>query len=160
MELVFNEQTIVERLPDTHDIPKFHFNLLTLKQASSLPTPLTFDLMAIADSVGPVESQRTKEGQELSYRNVVLRDEGFKITMKVWSESTAHFNRTEGQILLLTDLYLKEFNGSKSLSFGRASRIFVQDQIPEMQRLKELLRLKISTANSEDERVNLSESSS
>ena len=55
-----------------------------------------FDLVAIAEQVGPVEVQKTKDGSDLDFWNVVLRDETFKITMKVWADHIQLFNRTEG----------------------------------------------------------------
>lgn len=59
---------------------------MNLKQASTQECPFTFDLIAIVDSVNKVESRITKDGVDMPYRDIYLRDEGFKIEMKVWSD--------------------------------------------------------------------------
>lgn len=99
-ELIFNDQTVIERLNEINEIPKYHYNLKTLKQISSMENNASVDIMVLLIKVNPIEEFTDKSGEKKKKWVLVVWDEDFWIDITAWNEAVDMTNLSEQNIIL------------------------------------------------------------
>lgn len=134
-ELVFDDSTQIEKLPDNSSIPRYYFNLIKIKDIMTKQIDQVVDLVVIVDKVGEVENFVSKKGNPSQRQNLVFKDEEDKVNVIIWGELTEEFSFREGEVILIQGVQIKEFQGRK-IQLMKGSRL--HKNVMEVPRFKEL----------------------
>ena len=116
--------------------PKMHFDFVPIDRLMNRNPKDIIDVIGICLNVEEVTEIRTKSGQELCKRNIILVDNSCKqIRVTLWGEQAETFNGTSEPIVAIKSAWLSNYGG-RSLSASFSSTIVINPEIAETSSLK------------------------
>jgi len=130
-ELTFDKDAIVEAAADDSAIGENKFNFVALRALQTRTLPTTVDLCGIITSFKPIATVNTKEGVELTKRELTIADDtATSISVTIWGDRAKQEDKVfEGfPVLSLKSVGIKEFKESRSGSlYQGGALVFNQD---------------------------------
>lgn len=115
-ELTWTQLTRVKG-PLTTDTVQLNYNFVTLSEVVEMDVGSMVDVLAWVKEAGPCNTFTSKNGRELTKREVLLSDPGAQVSLTLWAEKAQNFS-AEGKVIAVKGAKVQEFQGKKSLGFA------------------------------------------
>jgi DNA polymerase III alpha subunit len=137
LEIVCNKETLILTADEnsSNDIKKFDINVDTIRSVQHLPINSKITVLAFALSDPVKEIIKKKDGTSLNKIVLKVADQSQNsIDVVAWGDSGEPLMKVkEKQIILLTNLTLREFNNVKNLSYYTESRVVISPKVDSKQ---------------------------
>lgn len=133
-EIVFDKNTEVKEVADDSQIEIVKFAISDLRSIQSRTLPCNFDLCGIVTSAGPTISFTSREGKELTKREITIADDtSTSLQITLWGDRATQENSVfEGNpVIGLKGVVVKEWNGGKTGSLLEAGALIFKPTLPE-----------------------------
>ena len=107
---------------DTSDLGKVNYKFKKLKELETIAINSTIDVCGVIVDVKPKANIHSKAGKELVLRKCSLVDDSnVKVELTFWGEDTNLIDEGEEPVVVIKDVRVGEFNGTKNLSVSGSS---------------------------------------
>ena len=160
-ELVGSKVTQITEADEANSgaVPTKKFNLVKISDIASKAAYAVVDILGIVASDKPDVTQISikKTGELKDKTEITIADESnAKINAVVWGDNSKLTALTRGQLVIFEGVSVREFKGSKNLSFGYETRVYTE--IPDdVERRNELIMWRNKWNAGDAEVNNLSE---
>eukprot|EP00930_Biecheleria_cincta_P013526 TRINITY_DN1200_c0_g2_i1.p1 TRINITY_DN1200_c0_g2~~TRINITY_DN1200_c0_g2_i1.p1 ORF type:complete len:461 (-),score=97.71 TRINITY_DN1200_c0_g2_i1:23-1405(-) len=139
-EIVFDKEAVIEEVADDTAIEQVKFHLVDFRSLASKTLPCTVDICGIIVSFKQPMSFTSRDGKELTKREVVLADDtahSFQVTL--WGERAQKEDKAfqENPVVCLKGVTVKEWNNSRFGSLREDGKLVFGDSMPEAKRVRE-----------------------
>jgi len=130
-ELTFDKDAIVEAAADDAAIEEIKFNFVAFRTLQTRTLPTTVDLCGIITSFKPIATVNSKEGVELTKRELTIADDtATSVSVTIWGDRAKQEDKVfEGfPVVSFKAVGIKEFKESRSGSlYQGGAMVFNQD---------------------------------
>eukprot|EP00450_Noctiluca_scintillans_P008392 CAMPEP_0194503094 /NCGR_PEP_ID=MMETSP0253-20130528/28191_1 /TAXON_ID=2966 /ORGANISM="Noctiluca scintillans" /LENGTH=469 /DNA_ID=CAMNT_0039345345 /DNA_START=60 /DNA_END=1469 /DNA_ORIENTATION=+ len=139
-ELTFDKDALVTEERDDVEIQTAKFTFSDLRTVQSMVLPCKVDLCGVVVSVQPCLSFTSKDGKELTKRELTLADDtSLTMDVTIWGDRAKESDsKFEGHVILgLKGVFVKEWNGGRAGSLLSGGAIVFQPEEPHAKRVRE-----------------------
>lgn len=139
-ELTFDKDAIVEAATDDASIETVKFNFVNLKAVAAKTLPFTIDLCGIISSFKSTQTVNSKEGVELTKREITVTDDtATSMSITLWGDRAKQDDSVfEGHpTVVLKSVLVKEFRESRSGGLLQGGELLLKPNMPEAQRVQQ-----------------------
>ncbi|KAE9556693.1 hypothetical protein FO519_000099 [Halicephalobus sp. NKZ332] len=132
-EISFNSDCVVEDCDEQIAKAKFVLKPVPLAKINEL-NGQTIDVLGVIEKVEDCQTIMSRDQRELKRRNIHLIDQsGALISLTLWAEHAIAFDvaETEKRVIGIKGAFVREFNGTFSLSINSSSRVEVDPEGPQ-----------------------------
>jgi replication factor A1 len=133
-ELTFDKEAVVEAAQDDASIDTIRFSFLHLKAIGARSLPTIVDLCGVITSFKPTQTVTTKEGIELTKREITVADDTATcMTVTLWGDRAKQGDSVfEGSpTVALKGVSVKEWRDSRSGSLSQGGELMLNPDMPE-----------------------------
>lgn len=139
-ELTFSGETQIFPCHDIDDshMPALKFNFTQMSQVKDMDVDSLVDVIGICQTVGDVTNLVSKTTRkELQKRDLTLVDQSLSsVTATLWGTQATEFDGSLQPVIAIKGSRIREFMGSKSLSFLGSTIMQINPDIEEAHRLR------------------------
>ncbi|CAN1827835.1 Replication protein A 70 kDa DNA-binding subunit C [Linum perenne] len=136
----FSASTAVEKVENISAIPEYNFTFI---HESEIPTNI-HNRLVLFDTIGYVEEYRQPRVHSTKWKELILKiTKDFSVLVLVWGEWKALMDAIVAEngdnpfILIVTSVFVREFNGKPALSTSSATQFYANPKIPQIAEFKE-----------------------
>mmetsp|Transcript_73887 Transcript_73887/g.211912 ORF Transcript_73887/g.211912 Transcript_73887/m.211912 type:complete len:609 (+) Transcript_73887:88-1914(+) len=138
-EIVFDRNAQVEEVADIAMIETVKYTFTDLHALQNKTMPFSADICGVITSVKPVVSFTSKDGKDLTKREITVADDtSTSIIIALWGERAKQEDKIfEGNpVICLKGVLVREFNGGRSGSLMEAGALDMTPKFPEAERVR------------------------
>eukprot|EP00440_Ansanella_granifera_P031315 gb/GFBE01034001.1/.p1 GENE.gb/GFBE01034001.1/~~gb/GFBE01034001.1/.p1 ORF type:complete len:467 (+),score=133.58 gb/GFBE01034001.1/:1-1401(+) len=139
-EIMFDKEAIVEEVADDAQIDQIKLNLCDLRAVASKTLPCTLDLCGVVVSFKQPYSFTSKDGKDLTKREILLADDSANsMSVTLWGERAQKEDKVfEGNpVVCIKGVTVKEWQSSRSGSLREDGALLFDRKEPEVQRVSQ-----------------------
>lgn len=139
-ELSFDKDAVVEAASEDSAIETIKFNFVNLRNVQTKTIPCSVDVCGVITSFKPLMSVTSKEGQELTKREIVIADDSStSMTVTLWAERAKQEDKVfEGHpVAAIKGVAVKEFLGGRSGSLLQSGALVLNPSFPEAKKAQD-----------------------
>lgn len=132
-EISLNSDCVIEECEEQIAKAKFVLKPVPLAKINEL-NGQSIDVLAVIEKVDDCQTIMSRDQRELKRRNIHLIDQsGALINLTLWAEHAVAFDpaETEKRVIGIKGAFVREFNGTYSLSINSSSRVEVDPEGPQ-----------------------------
>ncbi|KAF5295449.1 hypothetical protein FQA39_LY13110 [Lamprigera yunnana] len=142
-----NETAVTECDEDNCNIPKCHYNFISIDRIAKVEDDMLIDVIGICHSASEVKTVRGKSTTELKKRDIYLVDQSnasvslfsfqqvlnkkFQINLTLWDNVAKNFDASSHPVIVIKNVKVGSFHGRKSISLIYLSIMKLNEDIPE-----------------------------
>lgn len=136
-ELTLDKDTEISECMDTTEVPKVHFNFVSLDKIQNFEPNSIVDVIGVIKEVNPVFQVTARTtGKSFDRRNLTLVDStGFALQLGLWNTAALEFSQPEGTVVAFKGVKIQEFNG-RSLTMTPSGSMIPNPDVKEAYTLK------------------------
>ncbi|OAF71643.1 hypothetical protein A3Q56_00617 [Intoshia linei] len=138
-EITFNDKTELLAVDDAESskCPLITYNFISFGNLLNNEANTHHDVIGIIHNINDCVSLTSKNGKELTKRDLILVDDtNYNLKCTIWGEDAKNFSSQTGDIIIIRAAKLSDFGG-RSISGSFNSTISFDDDIPEAKSLKQ-----------------------
>jgi len=139
-ELTFDKDAVVEATGEDSSIEAFKLNITNLRALQAKTLPCTVDLCGIVTSFEPAVTVTSKEGQELTKRDITITDDNaMSVKVALWAERAKLPDKDfEGHpVVSMKSVAMREWRETRSGSLLQGGALLFNQESPETKRLQQ-----------------------
>lgn len=136
-EMMMNADSVIQECTDVSLIPEIKYSFVQISDIGNMAAESIIDVIGVCKEVSDLNSFTSKNGRDLTKREVTLVDSSnATITLTLWGEQAKEFNGYEQPVVLVKSAKIGEYGGGKTLGTMSGSSIKVNPDIPEGHKLR------------------------
>lgn len=139
-ELTFDKDAVVEASQDDAKIETIKFSFVNLKAVAQRTLPAAVDICGVISSFKPIQTVNSKEGAELTKREITVADDtATSMEVCLWGDrATQPDSVFEGNpAVVIKGVLVKEFRESRNGSLLASGELMLNSTMAEAQRVKQ-----------------------
>jgi len=139
-ELTFDKDAVVESAKDDASIEAIKFSFVNLRALGTRNLPTTADICGIITSFRPTQSVNSKEGVELTKREITVADDSAtSMTVTLWGDRAKQEDKVfDGNpVVVLKSVLVKDWRESRSGSLLQGGELLFKPKMPEAERVQQ-----------------------
>ncbi|KAG9056580.1 Replication factor A protein 1 [Serendipita sp. 407] len=130
-EITMDNRTEVEECIDAGSVPEVKYTFIKLRDLGAHEKDSILDVLAVVHKVNDVAEIQTKQGKQLSKRDITLVDDsGHSCQCTLWGKQAEQWNHHNNPVVAFKGLKLSDFGG-RSLSAFSSSTMHFDADMPE-----------------------------
>ncbi|KAG8827827.1 Replication factor A protein 1 [Serendipita sp. 399] len=135
-EINMDAKTEVEECMDTTSVPEVKYAFTKLQDLENVEKDEMVDVLVVVHKVSELSEIKTKQGKQLSKRELTLVDEtGVSCQCTLWGKQAESWNHHDNPVVAFKSLKVGDFHG-RSLSAFSSSTLQFDVDIPDAHRLR------------------------
>lgn len=131
-EMTLGNDTVIQECTDTAHVPEIKYNFVPISDIGAMESGAFVDVIAVCKETGDLTNLTSKQGKELTKREVTLVDQSnTSIQLTLWGDEARNFDGFEQPVLLVKSARVGEYGGGKTLGTASGTSLKLNPDVNE-----------------------------